>query len=140
MAAKTVLKDATKAPLSLLRTSLLAAARSTTVPSNRQLVQALPINSQKPLPEPAVLRQYLYGIDSLKIQDHSGGFGFSVEARGSRGSSIVVDESDDDDDDYKDQDFGSDVDDYDYGEHRAKFDSDDEDDDDDEEKYYNRSK
>lgn len=109
MAAKMVLNDA-KAPLFLLRSSVLAAARNTSVLSNGKLIQALPITSQKPLSEPTVLRQYLFDIDSLKVEGSTRGYqrsAFGVEARGSR---KVVDE---DENDADDEDFdGEDIEDF----------------------------
>ncbi|PON81844.1 hypothetical protein TorRG33x02_223600 [Trema orientale] len=101
MAAKMVLKDAaTKGPLLFLRGSLLAAARSATVPS------VIGEFSQKPPRESAALRRYIYGVDSVKLQGSVAGYrhsAFGVEARGSS-RKVVKDEDDDEDDDDDDDD------------------------------------
>lgn len=102
-----ILKDA-KAPLHLLRSSVLSAVRSKTAPSNDEFVQALRFATQKPISEAADLRGHLCDDCSLKSQAVIGveqiwaaiNSGIAIEARQSK---QVVD--DDDDDDYSDNDF-----------------------------------
>ncbi|EXB51376.1 hypothetical protein L484_002928 [Morus notabilis] len=117
MAAKMILKDA-KAPLHLLRSSVLSAVRSKTAPSNDEFVQALRSATQKPISEAADLRGHLCNDCSLKSQAVIGveqiwaaiNSGIALEARQSK---RVVD---DDDDDYSDNDFVDSRDDDDYKE------------------------